>query len=53
MEQGDYFSRAKRLAENEATLGFAQVFATLAVVEQLARVAEALDRLTQPQQDHG
>jgi hypothetical protein len=53
MERGDHFNRAERLAESEATAEMAQVHATLAVAEELARVTEALDKLTQLQQDHG
>jgi hypothetical protein len=48
----EHYIRAERLAESEATAVMAQVHATLAVVEQLAKVAEALESLIQLQQDH-
>lgn len=53
MAQGDHFSEAERLSRDAHAVGLAQVHATLAVVEQLARVAEALDMLIQVQQERG
>jgi hypothetical protein len=54
MARGDHFSEAERLSrEAPHAIGLAQVHATLAVAEQLARAAEALDRLVQVQQEHG
>jgi hypothetical protein len=53
MAQGDHFSEAERLSRDAHAPGLAQVHATLAVVEQLARVAEALDILIQLRQEDG
>jgi len=53
MTQGDHFSEAERLSRDAHAPGLAQVHATLAVAEQLARVAEALDMLIQIQQEDG
>ena len=39
MAQGDHFSEAERLSRDAHAPGLAQVHATLAVAEQLARVA--------------
>ena len=53
MAQGDHFSEAERLSQDAHAPGPPQVHATLAVAEQLARVAEALDMLLQMQQQDG
>jgi hypothetical protein len=51
MAKGDHFSEAERLSRDAHAPGLAQVHATLAVAEQLAKVAEALDMLIRAQQD--
>lgn len=53
MARGDHSSEAERLSRDAHATGLAQEHATLAVAEQLARVAGALDMLIQAQQEHG
>jgi hypothetical protein len=64
--EGDHYHEAERLAQrtpslyadgddspDAAAVALAQVHAVLAVADQLARVAEALDVLIQLQQERG
>jgi len=64
MVEGDHYREAERLsapkqvnqwkeAPNPSHVAQAQVHATLAVADQLARVAEALEVLVQVQQEGG
>ncbi len=53
MAEGDHYREAERLSQTSHALELAQVHATLAVADQLARVAEALDMLVQVQQEGG
>jgi hypothetical protein len=63
--EGDHYHEAERLSQGKPSLfggndspdadavALAQVHAILAVADQLARVAEALDALLQAQQERG
>ena len=64
MAEGDHYREAERLSRpiprynrddppDPGAVALAQVHATLAVADQLARVAEALDMLVQAQQNGG
>ena len=65
MAEGDHYHMAERLSQGKPTpfggvsspgaefVALAQVHAILAVADQLARVAEALDALLQAQQERG